>query len=400
MWRRKMVEAVQDLRLRQCPSRVIITPVNEWTVIERDAGMRLDAWLAAREEIGSRGRARDALERGKVFVNGSEVVFSDGATAVRAGDRVGFWPDRPGSARPRTRNVVEARSALRVVHEDEHLVVVDKPPGVLVEPLPGERQEEVTLVDLLADRLRGRPGVRPLVVHRIDRDTSGLVLFALTPQARDRLKAQFERRTPVRVYLAVVHGHVTPTSATWRDKLVWDKAALIQKVAHVREERAKDAVAHYRVIEQHREAAVIEVTLVTGKRNQIRVQAGLRGYPLVGEKIYTRRKVTDEGHGRRSRQEVTDEGHGRRSRQEVTDEGHGRRSRTRVTDGGHDRRSQTTVTNGGYERARQETVGGFPRQALHAARLGFTHPGSGRHVEFEADVPDDLLELIGRLRET
>lgn len=336
---------VQELRLSRRAARVIICRVDEWTVDESGAGVRLDAWLAARPEIGSRGRARQALERGKVFLNGAEVVFSDAARPVRARDRVGYWPDRPGSARPRARNVVEARAALRILHEDSALVVVDKPPGIIVEPLPGERQDEVTLVDLLADRMRGRSRARPLVVHRIDRDTSGLVLFALTPQAREALKAQFERRTPLRVYLAVVHGTVAPASGTWRDQLVWDKAALIQKVAHAREERAKEAVAHYRVLEQHRDAAVIEVSLVTGKRNQIRVQAGLRGYPLVGEKIYTRARGTDEGHGRRSPTEV------------------------------------------------------FHRQALHAARLGFTHPASGRHVEFEAPVPDDMLELIARMRE-
>ena len=260
--------------------------MTEWTIAAPDAGARLDAFLAARPEIGSRGKAREAIERGKVFLNGEELVYSDAARRLAAGDRVGFWPDRPGSARARSRRVVATRHALDVVFEDQSILVVDKPAGWLVEPLPGDAHSEVTLLDLIGDHVRGAARARAYVVHRIDRDTSGLVLFALSPDARDDLKAQFERRTPERVYLAVVHGVVDPPAGTWHDRLVWDKERLVQKRAHVHEERAKDAIAHYRVLEQHQAAAVIEVSLVTGKRNQIRVQAGLRGSPLVGERLY------------------------------------------------------------------------------------------------------------------
>lgn len=312
------------------------------------AGSRLDAWLAARPEIGSRGRARDALERGKVFVNGEEVVFSDAGRRLAEGDEIGFWPDRPGSARPRTREIVAARDALRIVHEDQAILVVDKRPGWLVEPLPGEAGGEVTLRDLLDDHLRAAARVRPYVVHRIDRDTSGLVLFALTPKARDDLKAQFERRTPARVYLAVVHGRVVPLAGTWRDRLVWDKERLVQKRAHVHEERARDAIASYRVVEQFEDAALLEVSLVTGKRNQIRVQAGSRGYPLVGERLYT------YGSGLHGAAEAR--------------------------------------VRGGAKAAE------FPRQALHAARLRFRHPVTARPVEFAAPVPADMARLIDGLR--
>ena len=309
--------------------------VQRWIIDEGAAGRRLDRWLAARPEIGSRGRARDAIECGKVALNGEELVFSDAGRRLAPGDRVEYWPDRPGTSRPRSRAIVATRHALSVVHQDAHLLVVDKPPGWLVEPLPGEEGGEVTVRDLLADHLRALPRVHPYVVHRIDRDTSGLVLFALRPAARDDLKAQFERRTPERVYLAVVHGVVAPAAGTWTDKLAWDKQHLVQKRAHAREERGKEAIAHYRVLEQLHGAAVLEVRLVTGKRNQIRVQAGLRGYPLVGERLYT------------------------------------------------------------YGRAAADA---FPRQALHAARLAFRHPGTGRRVEFTSPVPEDVRGLIERLR--
>jgi 23S rRNA pseudouridine1911/1915/1917 synthase len=312
----------------------------EWTIGSGDDGARLDGWLAGRAEIGSRSRAREALERGKVFLNGEEQVFSDAARRLAPGDRVGFWSDRPGSARPRNRNVVASRRELRVVHEDQAILVADKAPGWLVEPLPGEARGEVTLRDLVADHLRADARRRPFVVHRIDRDTSGLVLFALTPDARDHLKTQFERRSPERVYVAVVHGIVEPRSGAWRDRLVWDKQRLVQKTAHAREERAKDAEARYHVVEQHATAAVIEVSLVTGKRNQIRVQAALRGHPLVGERMYTL----------------------------------------------------------GFAPARGAGVPAFARQALHAARLGFTHPATRRRVEFTAPLPDDMRELVERIR--
>ncbi len=310
-----------------------------WIVDQEDAGKRLDAWLAARGEIGSRGRAQDALACGKVFLNGDEATFADAGRRLGAGDRVGYWPDRPGSSRPRRREIVSARAQLDVVHQDAAVLVVNKPPGWLVEPLPGEAQGEVTLLDLAADHLRSGVRTRPHVVHRIDRDTSGLVLFALTPAARDHLKSQFERHVPDRVYLAIVNGHPQPASGVWRDKLVWDKERLVQKRAHLEEARAKDAEARYRVLEQFARQALIEVSLKTGKRNQIRVQAGVRGHSLVGERQYRFGQPRDE------------------SREPA-----------------------------------------FGRQALHAARLAFVHPASGRRVSFAAPLPDDMEELLRTLR--
>ena len=313
--------------------------MTKWTVDVADTGMRLDAWLAARPEIGSRGKAREAIACGKVYLNEAEATFDDAGRRLAGGDQVGFWPDRPGSSRPRRRDIVSARRSLAVVYEDEAIVVVNKPPGWLVEPLPGEEAGEATLRDLLEDHLRHRRGLRPLVVHRIDRDTSGLVLFALTPAARDELKAQFERRTPERTYLAILNGRPIPPSGTWRDRLVWDKERLVQKRAHAEEERAKDAEARYRVVEQFDWQALVEVSLVTGKRNQIRVQAGSRGHALVGERQYRFGRPRDEAHEPE-----------------------------------------------------------FGRQALHAARLAFTHPVTRRRVEFTAALPEDMKRLLRPLR--
>ena len=309
----------------------------EWRVGSSDAGLRLDLWLSRRPEAGSRSRARAWLERGKVFLNGEAVAFPDAGRKLRAGERVGLWLDRPGTSHPRRREISAARLALKVAFEDRDLLAADKPAGMLVEPLPGEKSGEVTLLDLVADHLRSRVRTRPFVVHRIDRDTSGLVLFALNRTARDALKAQFEARAPERVYRAVVRGQVAPPAGTWRDRLAWDKERLVQKRAHVTEAAGKDAVARYVLVEQFAGAALIEVTLVTGKRNQIRVQAGARGLPLVGERVYT--------------------------------------------------------FGAPPPAADEPTLG---RQALHAAQLSFIHPATGRQVSVSAPLPQDMRQLIAR----
>jgi 23S rRNA pseudouridine1911/1915/1917 synthase len=244
--------------------------------------------------------------------------------------------DRPGSARRRWGRASAAQDGLQIVYEDAALIVVNKPAGLLTVPLP-RRGDEPCVEEQLAVHLRTRGKRRPLVVHRIDRDTSGLVVFATGPAAQQRLKDQFRRHEPERVYLAVVCGHPAPASGTWRDRLIWDQAALIQKQTHPRDPRGKDALSEYRVLERFAQASLIEVRLKTGKRNQIRLQARLRGHTLVGEQRYVY--------------------------------------------GPDDIR--------GID---------FPRQALHAHRLGFLHPATDQRLSFEAPLPADLADLIARLR--
>ncbi|MEI6668715.1 MAG: RluA family pseudouridine synthase [Acidobacteriota bacterium] len=313
--------------------------MQEWTVEPTDEGMRLDQWLAGRTDAGSRSRASQWLSRGKVYVNGKPVEPAARADRVIAGQRISVWMDRPGSSKSADRSAVGARHLLTVVHQDDAIVVVDKPAGLLVEPLPGREGEESTLVDLLADHFRHERRARSHVVHRIDRDTSGLVLFARSTAARDTLKDQFERRTPVRVYHAVVLGQPVPTDGTWRDTLAWDASSLRQRQAHGRDARGKDAEARYRVVEQFAEAALIEVTLVTGKRNQIRVQAAMRGHPLLGERLYRFGAPPEP-----------------------------------------------------------DTLPRIDRQALHAWTLGFIHPTTARRVTYTSPLPKDLDTLLVALR--
>jgi 23S rRNA pseudouridine1911/1915/1917 synthase len=226
-------------------------------------------------------------------------------------------------------------TALRVVYEDSSLIVVDKPAGLLTVPRPAGDDE--TVEGMLAGHLRSRGKRRPLVVHRIDRDTSGLVVFATRADAQARLMDQFRRHEAERVYLAVVYGHPSPAAGTWRDRLVWDQRALIQKETHAKDPHGANAECRYRVIERFADASLIEVTLVTGKRNQIRLQARLRGHTLVGESRYVY----------------------------------------------------------GPDELRPVE---FPRQALHAHRLGFQHPATGEGLRFESPLPDDLKQLTALLR--
>jgi 23S rRNA pseudouridine1911/1915/1917 synthase len=306
-----------------------------WVVSTKDAGARLDKFLAAGDRLQSRGRATSALERGKVFVNDVEAVFSDAGRRLVAGDRVRVWMDRPGSAHRRGGRAKPG--ALPIIYEDEAIIVVNKPAGLLAVPL-ATRSDAPSVEDELVVHLRSHGKRRPLVVHRIDRDTSGLVVFAKRPDAQARLKDQFRRREPERIYLAIVYGHPAPRSGSWRDDLSWDQKALVQKRAHPHEEGGREARSDYQVIESFRDTSLIEVRLVTGKRNQIRVQARLHGHTLVGERLYV--------------------------------------------EGSDTRRSIP-----------------FPRQALHAFRLTILHPIDLHPLSFEAPLADDLADLVKRLRQ-
>ncbi len=306
----------------------------QWTVQPGEAGQRLDKFLSAAERAGSRTRAATALERGKVIVNGADAGPADAARRLEAGDVVRLWVDRPGSSR--ARREAAAIGGLHILYEDDWLFVLDKPAGMLAVPLE-RRSTSLSAFDVLENRLRSQGKRRPFVVHRIDEDTSGLVVFARDATAQAHLKAQFRRREPERVYQAVVYGHPEPPEGTWRDYLVWDEKALIQKQTHARDPKAKEAVSAYRVLEEFREASLIAVWLETGKRNQIRLQARLRGHTLIGERRY----VFGPDH-------------------------------LRPID--------------------------FPRHALHAWRLAFQHPRDGRDLRFEAPVPADMLDLLARLR--
>ena len=306
----------------------------EWRIEERSAGIRLDKFLADATRLGSRGRAMSALERGKIYLNDVEAGVVDAGHRLVAGDSVRVWLDRPGSAKgnPRTGRV----GGVDIVYEDDELIVVNKPAGILSVPLE-RRPDALSILGQLENRFKSHGRKRVFPVHRIDQNTSGLVIFAKHVASQRVLKEQFKRREPHRVYWAVVYGRPEPNEGTWRDVLVWDEKALIQKQTHPRDPRGQEALSRYRVLEAFDETSLIEVTLQTGRRNQIRIQARLRGHMLVGEDRYV--------YGPGSLRPIE-----------------------------------------------------FGRQALHARQLSIRHPVDGRSLEFEAPLPSDFLELLTRLR--
>jgi 23S rRNA pseudouridine1911/1915/1917 synthase len=306
-----------------------------WVVTADEAGVRLDKYLSDASRLQSRGRAVEALERGKVFVNGIQATHAEAARRLVEGDAVRLWIDRPGSAR-RVAQRPARPGELSILYEDDAIVVVDKPPGLLTVPLP-RREAAPSVEDMLREYFRSKVRRRPLVVHRIDRDTSGLVMFAVRADAQSRLKDQFRRRTAERVYRAVVYGVPVPEQGTWRDNLVWDPDALIQKETHPNDPHGSPAECHYRVVESFGRASLLEIGLVTGRRNQIRLQARLRGHMLVGEQRYV--------YGPQELRPIQ-----------------------------------------------------FPRQALHAWSLGFSHPATGRPMRFQAPLPADMAGLVDFLR--
>jgi 23S rRNA pseudouridine1911/1915/1917 synthase len=344
-----------------------------WKVSSGDTGMTLDKFLAAPDRLGSRSKAAQARVRGKVFVNDREAGPAHAGLRLSPGDAVRVWEDRPGSARRRA--FPFKAGDLDILYEDQFLIVLNKPAGLLAVPL--ERREEATSIyDQIEDHLRSHGKRKVFVVHRIDRDTSGIVLFAKDGRTQAALKRQFRERSPERVYLAVVYGHPKPSAGIWRDHLAWDPKALIQKETHPKDPQAAEAISSYRVIETFPptstlgptlpagpkgpalrtssaaprsssvvptfrsavpETSLIEVRLKTGKRNQIRIQARLRGHTLVGEVRYTY----------------------------------------------------------GPDELRQIP---FKRQALHAWRLSFRHPVEDKMMKFEAPLPEDMTKLIATLR--
>ena len=304
-----------------------------WIVSAEQAGLRLDKWLADPARLASRARAREALARGRIFVDDVEQTVADGALPLSAGRSVRYWADRPGSASRRGPSRVRG---LDIVHEDDALVVVAKEPGVPAVPVP-DQDATPSLQDRLREHWRSHRHREPLVVHRIDRDTSGLVVFARHAAAWNALKEQFEARTPTRRYLAVVFGVPAPAAGTWHDRLAWSAARRMQRAAAPEDGEAVEALTQYRLVEALGDASLLELELVTGRQHQVRAQAMLHGHPLLGERLYA---------GARG----------------------------------------------------LKAKGAHPRQALHAALLALDHPTTGRRVTFEAPLPGDLRGLLHRLR--
>ena len=297
------------------------------------AGERVDRALAAALPFLSRSRIKSLLEAGLVEGDGGPV--RDASRRVRPGERytVRVPPAHPAEPLPQP-------MALSIVYEDDQLLVIDKPPGLVVHPAPGSRDS--TLVNALlahcGESLSGIGGVcRPGIVHRLDKDTSGLLVVAKTDAAHAGLARQFLDRSIDRAYLALVWGVPSPPAGRIEGNI--GRSQHDRKKMALRRIGGKAAATRYRTLRTYAKlAALVECRLDTGRTHQIRVHMTSRGHPLVGDRTYGRPR---SGAG-----------------------------------------------------PLFEALLAFPRQALHAAELGFEHPTLGRRLEFRSPLPPDLEDLI------
>lgn len=333
--------------------------LGELTVTMPQAAPRLDKALAAAVPEGaelSRSRLMKMIEAGDVWRGG--VPVTDAKLRVQAGDVITLR-----LAAPENLDTLPEDIPLSIVFEDKELIVIDKPAGMVVHPAPGTPSG--TLVNALlhhcGDSLAGIGGARrPGIVHRIDKDTTGLLVVAKTDRAHHALSAQFADHSVTRRYLAVVHGAPSAYDPRIRGlRGVTFEGAGILKIAtqlarhkHDRQRQAvvwdsgRHAVTRTRVVEElGPSAALVECWLETGRTHQIRVHMSYAGHGLLGDQTY-----------------------------------------------GGSRKFSPKIYAVGADLANS-----FPRQALHAASLGFDHPKTGKRMEFTSPLPEDLTDLITAL---
>lgn len=320
------------------------TPVS-LVIPDQASGQRLDRAVADLHTGMSRSRVKTLIEGDHVSLDGRTI--NDPSHRVKGGEAVRLTVPAPEPATPEAQAM-----ALAVVYEDEDVIVIDKPAGLVVHPAAGNRDH--TLVNALlahcGDSLSGIGGIRrPGIVHRLDKDTSGLLVAAKNDAAHIRLAAAFTRRTIERVYTALVWGLVQPPAgeiegAIGRNPRDRKKMAVVPS-------GGKPALTRYTLTRAFATtASLVECRLATGRTHQIRVHLAHIGHPLVGDPVY--------GRGAR-----------------------------------------TSRAPGPAEKTRIARLRRFPRQALHASRLGFDHPRTGHRLSFFSELPNDMIDLVRSLEE-
>lgn len=308
---------------------------------------RIDKYLFVRMQHSSRNRIQKAADAGFIHVNGRPVKSN---YKVRPDDTITLMLHQP----PHDNTIVAEDIPLDIVYEDGDLMVVNKPAGLVVHP--GAGNFHGTLINAVAWHLRDMASFDPNdpevgLVHRIDKDTSGLLVVAKTPEAKTNLGLQFFNKTTHRSYNALVWGNLTEDEGRIEGNIARDpRDRLRMKVFAPDSEIGKSAVTHYRVLERFGYTTLVECVLETGRTHQIRAHMKHIGHPLFGDERYGGTEIL-----------------------------RGQRSSS-------------------YKAFIQNCFKVCPRQALHAKTLGFVHPRTGQQMDFTSEWPDDMRQLIDRWR--
>lgn len=307
--------------------------------------MRIDKWLMHKIANASRTKIQAAIESGCVLVN-DKVVKSN--YKLKANEKVRVIMPDP----PRDTEVYPENIPLDIVFEDDEIVIVNKPAGMVVHP--GFNNYNGTLVNALVYHFGQLPQKnaqhRPGLIHRIDKDTSGLLVVGKTEFALSFLGKQFFDHTIHRKYWALVWGTPTEESGTITGYLNRDPADRRKSKNYIEEDKGKIAITHYKVIEKFHFLTLVECMLETGRTHQIRAQMGFIGHPLFGDELY----------------------------------------------GGMEIRKGINLPK--FKQFITNCFKLMPRQALHAKELGFIHPNSKKELFFESELPADFKELVEKLR--
>ena len=309
--------------------------------------LRIDKYLVERIKGTSRNRIQNAAEAQCIRVNGRAVKSN---YRVHPGDEISVVMDRP-----RYENEIIAQDIpLNIVYEDDDLMVVNKPAGMCVHP--GHGNYDGTLVNALAWHFKDNPDYdvtdpRMGLVHRIDKDTSGLLVVAKTPNAKTSLGLQFFNKTTKRQYIAVVWGAMKELDGTIEGNIGRSLRDRLQMAVFPEGDQGKHAVTHYHTIENLNHVAVVQCQLETGRTHQIRVHMRHIGHPLFNDERYGGDKILR----------------------------------------GNTSSSYTQFIHNCFKMC--------PRQALHAKTLGFVHPTTGQQMDFDSPLPEDMAGLIKKWEE-
>lgn len=307
------------------------------TVTLTDANIRLDIFLSQKLPDLTRSRIKNLIEQGLISLNDKP---AKAGVKIRTGDSITITIPEPQPVKAEPEAI-----PLDILYEDEQIIVINKPPGLTVHP--GAGRIKGTLINALLYHCKDLSGIggalRPGIVHRIDKDTSGVIVAAKTDKSHRFLSEQFKKHSIKRKYMAIVSGIVKSNEGTI--DLPIGRHVSERKKMSVRTRRGRKAVTHYKVIKRFDRFTLLELTLETGRTHQIRVHLAAIHHPVIGDPVY--------GKGAPS----------------------------------------------GLSSAIALLVKNLKRQALHAKTLGIIHPETKEHMEFSAPMPDDMQNIIDALEE-